>query len=293
MLSRIMSLLARFRLPLLLLALISLCGCSNHDSTLGADDDDSAIQGDDDDSALQGDDDDSAADANDYGIRFVTFAASLDGSPEASSAAGYESTLLSGHFQFIYWSDINTATIVCRQHFLFDGVARFGQAQSNACEGCDGQLSVMSTRPSDELHDDECPTLPPSIDLSFLLTANDVTVSADFRELSLVSLQELVESGWQLSSEGLGAAEIEQGYEDAGLAAYWVAMVGSHGWLAGKAGLGEVANPWQHTEAALPMFIAYRNPEENPAGWALDGLCFLSTLWAVRVGKALGADPLP
>ena len=288
-----MSPFAPARLPLLLLALIGLCSCSDDGSTLGDDDADSASQSDDDDSANQGDDDDSAVHSDDYGIRFVTFAASLDGRPEASSAAGYESTMLSGHFQFIYWSDIDTAAIVCRQHFVFEAVARFGQAQSNACEGCGGQFSVMSTSPSDGLHDDDCPTLPPSIDLSFLLTANDVTVSADFRELSLVSLQQLVESNWQLSSEGLGAAEIEQGYQDAGLDAYWIAMVDSHGWLAGKAGLTEVANPWEHTKAALPMFVAYRNPEENPAGWALDGLCFLSTLWAVRVGKALGTNPLP
>jgi len=272
---------------------LSLGACAGDESSLPVDDDDSAALGDDDDSAAPGDDDDSAVTLNDHGIRYVTFAATLDGIPEATSTSGSESTMLSGHFQFIYWSDIDAATIICRQHFRFEAVARFGTAQSNPCNGCGGQLSVMSAGPDDESHEDDCPKLPTSIDLSFLLTANDITVSADFRELSLISLDRLVDSDWQVSGGGLGADEVEQGYLEAGLDAYWIAMVGSHGWLSGKAALGDVASPWDSLAPVLPMFVAYRNPAENSAGWALDGRCFLSTLWAVRVGETLGADPLP
>jgi hypothetical protein len=280
-------------LALSLALALSLGACTGDVSSLPVDDDDSTVMSDDDDSAMMDDDDDSAVTLDDQGIRYVTFAASLDGSPEPSSSAGSESTMLSGHFQFIYWSDIDTATIVCRQHLRFEAVARFGTAQSNACEGCGGQLSVMSARADDEPREDDCPKLPSTIDLSFLLTANDITVSADFRELSLISLDQLVDGDWQISGDGLGANEVEQGYLEAGLDAYWIAMVGAHGWLAGKAALGEVASPWDSQAPVLPMFVAYRNPTENSAGWALDGRCFLSTLWAVRVGETLGANPLP
>ncbi len=282
--------------PILALSFVlALClaACAGDQSVPPADDDDSAAPGDDDDSAAPGDDDDSAVALDDHGIHYVTFAASLDGIPESTSAAGSESTMLSGHFQFIYWSDIDTATIICRQHFRFEAVARFGTAQSNACNGCGGQLSVMSASPDDESHEDDCPKLPTTIDLSFLLTANDITISADFRELSLISLDRLVDSDWQVSGGGLGADEVEQGYLEAGLEAYWIAMVGSYGWLADKAALGDVASPWDSEAPVLPMFVAYRNPAENSAGWALDGRCFLSTLWAVHVGETLGADPLP
>jgi len=280
-------------LVLLLALALSLGACADDETSLPVDDDDSAFSGDDDDSAFSGDDDDSAAALDDQGIRYVTFAATLDGTPESRSTSGSESTMISGHFQFIYWSDIDAATIICRQHFRVDAVARFGAAQSNACNGCGGQLSVMSVRPDDEPREDDCQDLPTTIDLSFLLTANDITVSADFRELSLISLDRLVDSEWQVSGSGLGADEIEQGYLQANLDAYWIAMVGSHGWLAGKAALGDVASPWDDQAPVLPMFVAYRNPAENSSGWALDGRCFLATLWAVRVGNTLGADPLP
>jgi len=279
---------------LLLAASLMMLSCSE-DSRVNEPDDDDSAAGDDDDDSAAGDDDDSAAAHDDnLGIRFVTFAAKLEGIPEEMSQPGAESTLISGNFQFVYWSDLDNATIVCRQHFLFEAVARFGDAQTGACDGCGGQLSIMSVRPDDETeHTDLCAPLPARIDLSFLLTANDVTVSADFRELSLVSLEQLVDADWQLSDSGMAAAEIEQSYLGAGLNAYWIAMVGSHGWLSGKAGLDEIASVWDVDAPVLPMFVAYRNPADNPAGWALDGNCFLSTLWAVRVGTALGADPVP
>jgi len=282
-------------LLLLQLALaLAVVACSDDSETGPVDDDDSAAADDDDDSSFGGDDDDSATGVDSLGIRYVTFAAMLDGSPEALSVPGAESTLVSGSFQFVYWSDLHTAAIVCRQHFHFDAVARFGTAQSSPCEGCGGQLSMMAVQPDhDEKHTDLCPTLPAEVDLSFLLTANDVTVSADFRELALVSMERLLDSNWPLSDSGLNAAEIQQSYLEAGLEAYWIAMVGRHGWLAGKAGLADVATPWDEAATVLPMFVAYRNPVENPEGWALDGSCFLSTLWAVRVGDALGTDPLP
>jgi len=279
---------------LLLAVILALAGCSDSgtgpdsDDDSAPDDDDSA--GDDDDDSAQGDDDD----LSDLGIRSVTFAAMLDGSPNPSSRAGAESTAISGSFQFVYWSDLDSQIIVCRQHFLFEATARFGTADEANCSGCGGHLSIASVQAdSDSRHSDVCPPLPASIDLSFLLDRTDILVPADFRELSLVSLDRLQEADWQLSKAGMPASEIEQSYEVAGLDAYWIAMVSSHGWLGGEAGLGGAANRWDPEAALLPMFVAYRNPSENPAGWALDGSCFLSTLWVVRVGASRGAEPLP
>ncbi len=286
-------LLTRLLLLLQLAVAPAMVACTDNSGANPGDDDDSSLAADDDDSAA-GDDDDSAAGGDNLGIRYVTFAAKIDGVAEPMSEPGAESTLVSGSFQFVYWSDLHTTTIVCRQHFDFEAIARFGSAQSSPCDGCGGQLSVMAVQADhDDKHTDLCPSLPPEVDLSFLLTANDVTVSADFRELALVSVDQLVDSNWPISTSGLNAAEIQQSYLESGLEAYWIAMVGRHGWLAGKAGLANIATPWDNTAPVLPMFVAYHNPDKNAAGWALDGRCFLSTLWAVRVGDALGTDPLP
>ncbi|MBJ93233.1 MAG: hypothetical protein CMP23_02025 [Rickettsiales bacterium] len=269
-------------------------GCSEQHPAAADDDDSAASIGDDDDSATNiGDDDDSAASQPAPSIRFVTFAATMTGTPEASSQDGAESTLVEGQFQFIYWSDIDSADIVCRQRFSFDAVARFGAAQASPCEGCGGQLSIMAVSSDGGLQDDSCPVLDESVDLSFLLSGNDVTTPADFRELSLVELSRFVDGDILIGRAGLGAEEIRQGYLDSGLDAYWIAMVGAEGWLDGSAALTKAASPWNSSNELIPMFVAYRNPQHNPHGWALDGDCFLATLWAVRVGEFPGTTPLP
>jgi hypothetical protein len=279
---------------LVLAVLLAMMGCADSgtgpdsDDDSAPDDDDSA--GDDDDDSAAGDDDD----LSDLGIRFVTFAAMLDGSPDGTSRPGAESTGINGSFQFVYWSDLDSGKIVCRQRYLFEATARFGAADLATCSDCGGHLSIVLVQGDDnESHSDNCPPLPASVDLSFLLTAADIVTPADFREMSLVSLDRLQEVDWQLSEAGMPASEIDQSYEEAGLDAYWIAMISSHGWLSAEAGLGDTANRWDADAALLPMFVAYRNPSENPAGWALDGSCFLSTLWVVRVGASAGAEPLP
>jgi hypothetical protein len=278
----------------LLLGLALLVGCPA--SML--DDDDSAFDDDDladDDDAADDDDvgDDDSATDDDDAITAVTFAAMLDGSAYEPPFDGKGwITEFQGVFQFIYWTSLEGQDLNCRQRFSFGAIAHFGEALPTPCGDCVGSVAVTSVQALDPTgYDDGCTELPPDVDLSFLLTQEDITVPSDFRTLTLLSVDMLLESDWTLSVSGLTPTELVQQYAMAGLEIRHVAFISPTGWLHGEAALDEVASSWDGA-GWLPMFVIYVDADGG-VGATLTGESFLSTLWTVRVGAGLGAEELP
>jgi hypothetical protein len=261
------------RLPLLLLlSLLAACGPGT------------AVPPDDDDSAY-GDDDDAT---EPLAIDAVTFATSLTGAV-LDGDLGEGSTELEGTFHLIYWTDVSAGAMACRQRLSVGARARFGAAMQSGCDGCDGQIFVHSVAPVEEQHDDACPALPADVDLSFL-PPPAVTVPADLRTLSLVSTERLLSDGWSFGQAGLTVEVLEERYAQLGLRLEYLAFVPAGGWLDSEAGLGDVANGWGDPKG-LPMLAVYSDPADETWGAMLDGPCFASSLWTIRLDG--GAEPLP
>ncbi len=263
----------------------SLPGCPvpvDDDDSL--DDDDSA----DDDDAI--DDDDSAAPP---GISAVTFAATMEGVEEVWPEDGGAITELSGTFHFVYWTSLEDQDLHCRQRFGFTAVAHFGDALVDDCDSCSGQLTVTQVQLLDPGgFEDSCPILPGDIDLSFLLSQEDITVPADFRTLVLLSIDDLVELEWELGVGGMAASKLVERYAVAGLDVMHVGLVLPAGWLQEEAALDDVASIWAEG-GLLPMFCLYAEAQDGDPDPTLVGDAFMASLWTVRVGDGLGADVLP
>ena len=304
----------QFILPMLAVGALALAGlpacdyvqgeCASYTvlDALCGDDDDSAV----DDSQPSGDDDDCASGDDGFAgdddsalavfpqVTAVTFAASLEGVSDEKSEQGAEVTALSGSFQFLYWTRLEDQILACRQRFRIDALGLFGSAMKDACEGCGGEITVMSASPENpETYDKACGQLAPETDLSFLLIQEDIAIPSDFRRLTLVSTDQLVEQDWQISPEGLAVSELVSTYENASLRPYWVAFVPSSGWLGQDARLEMIATSWPSETSLLPMFMVYRDDTSEDLGWDMVGSCFLSTLWTVRVGLGIETEGLP
>jgi len=246
------------------------------------------IPADDDDDSAPADDDD-ATDPELPPIKSVTFAASLEGDL-LDGDIDDGATDIQGTFHLLYWSDLEAGILGCRQRFQIGARARFGDAMQDGCRDCDGQLLIQSVAPKEEEFDDSCPPLPLETDLSFLLSPPALTVPADLRALSLVSLKRLQEEEYRIGQAGLTVEAVRARYAALGLRLEYLAMAQAGGWLDEEAGLGDVANGWGD-RTLLPVLAIYWDPQEDSWGAMMEGPCFASSLWTIRLEG--GAEPLP
>ena len=223
-------------------------------------------------------------------IEAVTFALSLDGDMRPDPDREQLVSELEGTGHVIYWRDVDEADIVCRQRFDLWMIGVVGRGVPQLCDGCTGRIRTTEASERPPTEDDACGSLPPSVDLGFLVAPGEDTPAADFRQLELIPWRELEDS--VLTREGLDPDDVAARYAALGLDVHYLALIGPEGWLGEEAALGEVAEPWGEDQL-LPMFVLYSNPNDGGNGEALDGPLYLASLWRVAVGDSVGASPAP
>jgi hypothetical protein len=198
-----------------------------------------------------------------------------------------EPGVLFGQLQILYWSELDSGELACRQRFDVEGRFLPGPNVEDGCVPCDGVVQFERARPANEGRDDDCGPLPGDRDLGFLLSPGQ-GLPTDLRNLPFVHIDELIDAGYLLALEGLAPEHIVERYAQVGLRVDAFAGVSSDSWLANDALLADVATGWGDPKM-YPFLALYR--EDGAPPLPAPGEVFVSALWTIRLGDGLSAEP--